>query len=112
MITDDAKNPFPQDLTAYYESPSEGPVLVHGDGDEEMLVLPRGSSYLAIVVFAAAFDPLATMELAEFSSAISDFDALDCELVGLARDSSVAIKEWMLEVGKCFIRAFLQWSVF
>ena len=105
MITDDAKNPFPQDLTAYYESPSEGPVLVHGDGDEEMLVLPRGSSYLAIVVFAAAFDPLATTELADFSSAINDFGALDCELGGLARDSSVAIKEWMFEVGKCFIRA-------
>ena len=106
------KPPFPQDLTAYYESPSEGPVLVHGDGDEEMLVLPRGSSYLAIVVFAAAFDPLSTIELADFSSAVDDFNSLNCELVGLARDSSVAIKEWMLEVGKCFIRAFLQWSVF
>ena len=80
-------------------------MLVHGDGDEEMLVLPRGSSYLAIVVFAAAFDPLATTELADFSSAISDFGALDCELVGLARDSSVAIKEWMFEVGKCCIGA-------
>ena len=101
-IFHEAKTPlFPQDLTAYYESPSEGPVLVYGDGDEEMLVLPRGSSYLAIVVFAAAFDPLSTIELADFSSAVGDFNALDCELVGLARDSSVAIKEWMLEVGKC-----------
>ena len=45
-------------------------MLVHGDGDEEMLVLPRGSSYLAIVVFAAAFDPISTMELADFSSAV------------------------------------------
>ena len=76
-------------------------MLVHGDGDEEMLVLPRGSSYLAIVVFAAAFDPLSTMELADFSSAVGDFNALDCELVGLSRDSHVAIKEWMLEVGEC-----------
>ena len=42
-----------------------------------MLVLPRGSSYLAIAVFAAAFDPLSTMELADFSSAIGDFGALD-----------------------------------
>ena len=75
--------------------------MVHGDGDEEMLVLPRGSSYLAIIVFAAAFDPLSTMELTNFSSAVSDFIDLDCELVGLARDSSVAIKEWMLEVGEC-----------
>ena len=76
-------------------------MLVHGDGDEEMLVLPRGSSYLAIVVFAAAFDPLSTMELADFSSAIDDCNALDCDPVGLARDSVVAIKEWMLEVGEC-----------
>ena len=68
--------------------------MVPGDGNEEMLVLTRGSSNLAIVVFAAAFDPLSTMELA-------DFNALDCELVGLARHSSVAIKEWMLEVGYC-----------
>ena len=75
--------------------------MIHGDGDEEMLVLPRGSSYLVIIVFAAAFDPLSTMELADFSYAVDNFNALDCELVGLARDSSVAIKEWMLEVGKC-----------
>ena len=74
-------------------------MLVPGDGNEEMMVLTRGSSNLAIVVFAAAFDPLSTMELADFSSAVSDFNALDCELVGLARHSSVAIKEWMLEVG-------------
>ena len=72
--------------------------MIHGDGKEEALVLPRSSTYTTIVVFAAAFDPLSTMELADFSSAIGDFDALDCELVGLARDSSVAIKEWMLEV--------------
>ena len=76
-------------------------MLVHGDGDEEILVLPRGSSYLAIIVFPAAFDPLSTIELTDFSSAVNDFNALDCELVGLARDSSVAIKEWMLEVGEC-----------
>ena len=68
-------------------------MLVHGDGDEEMLVLPRGSSYLAIIVFATAFDPLSTMELANFSSSVSDFNALDCEVVGLARDSGAAIKE-------------------
>ena len=88
-------------MTAYYEKPSEGIVLVHGDGNEEMLVLPRCSSYLAIIVFAAAFDPLSTAELTDFSSAVDDFGALDCELVGLARDSSMVIKEWMLEVGKC-----------
>ena len=29
-------------------------MLVHGDGDEEMLVLPRGSFYLTSIVFAAA----------------------------------------------------------
>ena len=78
-------------------------MLIHGDGDEEMLVLPRGSSYLVIIVFAAAFDPLSTMELADFSSAVGDFEDLDCELVGLARDSSVAIKEWMVEVGECLL---------
>ena len=88
-------------MTAYYEKPSEGIVLVHGDGNEEMLVLPRCSSYLAIIVFAAAFDPLSTAELTDFSSAVDDFDALDCHLLGLARDSSMVIKEWMLEVGKC-----------
>ena len=77
--------------------------MIHGDGDEEMLVLPRGSSYLVIIVFAAAFDPLSTIELADFSSAVGDFEDLDCELVGLARDSSVAIKEWMIEVSECLL---------
>ena len=90
---------LPQDLTAYYKSPSEGPVLVHGDGEEEALMLPRSSTYTTIVVFAAAFDPLSTTELTDFSSAVDDFKTLDCELVGLTRDSSVAIKEWMREVG-------------
>ena len=90
---------LPQDLTAYYTSPSEGPVLIHGDGEEEVLVLPRSSTYTTIVVFVAAFDPLSTTELTDFSSAVDDFKTLDCELVGLTRDSSVAIKEWMREVG-------------
>jgi len=90
-----------KDLTAYYKSPSEGPVLIDGDGEEEALVLPRSSTYTTIVVFAAAFDPLSTTELADFSSAVDDFKTLDCELVGLTRDSSVAIKEWMREVGGC-----------
>ena len=85
----------PQDLTAYYTNPSEGPVLIHGDGEEEALMLPRSSTYTTIVVFAAAFDPLSTTELADFSSAAADFKTLDCELVGLTRDSSIAIKEWM-----------------
>ena len=89
---------LPPDLTAYYTSPSEGPVLIHGDG-EEVLVLPRSSTYTTIVVFVAAFDPLSTTELTDFSSAVDDFKTLDCELVGLTRDSSVAIKEWMREVG-------------
>ena len=61
----------------------------------------QGAHYHAFIVFAAAFDPLSTAELTDFSSAVDDFDALDCELVGLARDSSMVIKEWMLEVGKC-----------
>ena len=91
---------LPQDLTAYYKSPSdEGPVLIDGEGEEEALMLPRSSTYTTIVVFAAAFDPLSTTELADFSSAANDFKTLDCELVGLTRDSSVAIKEWMREVG-------------
>ena len=91
---------LPQDLTAYYKSPSdEGPVLIHGDGEEEALMLPRSSTYTTIIVFAAAFDPLSTTELTDFSSAVDDFKTLDCELVGLTRDSSVAIKEWMREVG-------------
>jgi len=50
-------------------------VLIHGDGEKEMLVLPRDSSYLAIVVFAAAFDSLSTIELDDFSSAVDDFEA-------------------------------------
>ena len=62
-------------------------------------MLPRSSTYTTIVVFAAAFDPLSTTKLTDFSSAVDDFKTLDCELVGLTRDSSVAIKEWMREVG-------------
>ena len=90
----------PQDINTYYQEPEAAPLLIHPDGSEEQLALPAGSDYHCILTFHGALEPLATRELAEFSSSVSSFAALDCEVVGLSRDSAHVIREWFSDLGE------------
>ena len=64
------------------------------------------SSYLCLVVFRGAMEPLSSLELINFSNNISKFQDLDCKLVGLSRDSPVVLQDWLVEpmMGKISLR--------
>ena len=90
-----------QDLTAYYENPGDTPILVNTDGSEEPMDLDEYSpNYLCIVVFRAALDPLSSSEMEAFSASVAAFSALDCQLVGVSRDSAQVVREWLLDLGE------------
>ena len=55
------------------------------------------SSYLCLVVFRGAMEPLSSVELINFSNNIFKFQDLDCKLVGLVRDSPMVLQDWLVE---------------
>ena len=55
------------------------------------------SSYLCLVVFLGAMEPLSSLELINFSNNISKFQDLDCNLVGLASDSPMVLQDWLVD---------------
>ena len=90
----------PQDINTYYDEPEDSPLLIHPDGSEEQLALPSGSAYHCILTFHGALEPLSTKELAEFSSSVATFASLNCDVVGLSRDSAHVIREWFIDLGE------------
>jgi peroxiredoxin (alkyl hydroperoxide reductase subunit C) len=88
-----------KNLTAYYADPEVKPTLVHPDGSEEPLSL-SSSTYRCFLVFQAAYEPLASAELVAFSEAAAEFAALDCSVIGLARDSVHVLRDWLQELGE------------
>ena len=87
-----------KDLTSYFENPGTTPMLVNPDGSLEELQMTKFSpTYLCMIVFRAAFEPLSSSELMAFSNSISKFHDLDCQLVGVARDSPMVLQEWMAD---------------
>jgi len=88
-----------KDLTAYYSNPGDTPLLVNPDGSvEEMDLTKFSQTYLCIIVFQAAMEDVSSAELVAFSAAVSEFAELDCQLVGVTRDSIHVIKEWLLDM--------------
>ena len=92
-----------KNLTCYYENQGPKPFLIYPNGTMEELQMNKfSSSYLCMVVFRGAMEPLSSLELMNFSNNISKFQDLDCKLVGMARDSPMVLQDWMVEpmVGK------------
>ena len=86
-------------LTTHYSNPGDTPFIVYPDGKVEQMDLTKFSpTYLCIIVFQAALEPIASQELVKFSDAFDKFSDLDCQLVGVARDSVHVIKEWMSDM--------------
>jgi len=48
-------------------------------------------------VFQGAFEPLSSTELVNFSENVSKFRALNCEVVGVVRDSTMAVQDWLAQ---------------
>jgi alkyl hydroperoxide reductase subunit AhpC len=86
-------------LQKVIKTPKEVPMMVHPDCTESPLLLPK-NSYLVILVFKAALEPLSSTELATFSASVANFASLDCHVMGVSRDSSHVIREWFQELGE------------
>ena len=55
------------------------------------------SSYLCLVVFRGAMEPLFSSELMNFSNNLTKQSSRDCKLLGLVRKSRMVVHEWMVE---------------
>ena len=85
-------------LTCFFENPGPNTSLINpNDIMEELQMNKFSSSYLCLVVFRGAMEPLSSLELMNFSNNISKFQDLDCKLVGVARDSPMVLQDWMVE---------------
>ena len=79
-------------------NPGTNPFLIYSDGSKKELQMNKISfSYLCLVVFKGAMEPISSLELMNFSNNISKFQDLDCKLMGLARDTPMVMQEWLVE---------------
>merc|ERR1712142_1290094 len=87
-----------KNLSSYFNSPGPSPIVINPDGTTEELKLAKfSSSYLCLVVFQGAFEPLSSTELVNFSKNVFKFRALNCKVVGVVRDSTTAVQEWLAQ---------------
>ena len=85
-------------LQINHDDPGTNSSLISPNGNMEELQMNKfSSSYLCLVVFRGAMEPLSSLELMNFSNNISKFQDLDCKLVGVARDSPMVLQDWMVE---------------
>ena len=87
-----------KELTCYYKTSEPTPFLINPNGSMEELQLDKfSSSYLCLVVFRGAMEPVSSSELMDFSNNLTKFQDLDCKLLGLVRDSPMVVQEWLVE---------------
>jgi len=58
--------------------------------------------YVVFLTFAAAFHNVSTSELIEFSKAVDYFKKENAVLLGICRDSTYAIQDWMASIPSLF----------
>ena len=81
-------------MTYNYKASEPALFLIKPDGNLEELQLDKFfSSYLCLIVFRGAMEPLSSLELMNFSYNIGRFQDLDCKLLGLVRDSPTVVQE-------------------
>ena len=85
-------------ITYNYKASEPTLFLIKPDGSLEELQLDKFfSSYLCLIVFRGAMEPLSSSELMNFSNNLTKFQDLDCKLLGLVRDSPMVVQEWLVE---------------
>jgi len=73
-------------------------VIINPDGSTEKLQMDKfSSSYHCLIVFRGAFEPISSYEIIDFSKNVFKFQALNCRVMGLVRDSSRIVEEWMVK---------------
>jgi len=77
---------------------SSASVIINPDGSTEKLQMDKfSSSYHCLIVFRGAFEPISSYEIIDFSKNIFKFQDLNCRVMGLVRDSSRIVEEWMVK---------------
>jgi len=88
-----------KDLTNFYENHGASPKLINSDGNEEELNLTKFyAKYLCLVVFRSAFEEISSSELVAFSESMAYFNDLDCQVMGVSRDSPMVLQEWLMDL--------------
>ena len=83
-----------KNLGYYFKNQGPNLFLIDQNGSmKEQKMNKFSSSYLCLVVFIGAMEPLSSLELNNFSNNISKFQDLDCKLVGLSRDSPMVLQD-------------------
>jgi len=78
--------------------PSSTSVIINPDGSTEKVQMDKfSSSYHCLIVFRGAFEPISSYEIIDFSKNVFKFQALNCRVMGLVRDSSRIVEEWMVK---------------
>ena len=72
------------------------PVIVHPDGNVGVFNASNyKKKYLVLVVVFSAYDKSATNEIKAFSKLLPNFEAQNCMLLGISRDSPPVLTDWM-----------------
>ena len=72
--------------------------IINPDGSTEKLQMGEySSSYHCFIVFRGAFEPISSYEIVDFSNSVFKFLDLNCKVMGLVRDSSRIVEEWMVK---------------
>ena len=73
-----------------------GCMLIQDDLSLQKFFLPKLTGhYLCIVVFRSALEESSSKHYLDFAQKLNEFYGQDCEVVGLLRESSMVIQEWM-----------------
>jgi len=72
-------------------------IIINPDGSKDKLDVDRfSSSYHCLIVFRGAFEPISSNEIIDFSKNVFKFQDMNCKVMGLVRDSSRVVDEWMV----------------
>jgi len=81
-----------------FNNPGPNPIIINPDGSTEKLEMDKfSSSYLCLVVFRGAFEELSSTEIMEFSTNNFNFQHLNCKVIGVVRDSLMAVQDWLAQ---------------
>ena len=70
------------------------------------------NKYVVFLTFTAAFHDISTVELIEFSKAAESFKNENAVLLGICRETTNAIQDWMANIPVVFPREKARYKIF
>ena len=85
-------------LFSNFNNPDASSIVINPDGSKDKLDVDEfSSSYHCLVVFRGDFEPISSYEILDFSKNVFKFQDMNCQVMGLVRDSSRVVDEWMVK---------------